>query len=78
MNQRGELERHTDRVARVEWEAWQEICKLLRETNAVTEADMQTPVSKPATTPGLKLLAAIRAWGDAMPALHADNQKRAG
>lgn len=58
-----------DAVMRVEWEMWQEVCGALRSAKAVTEADMNSSTSTPETTPGLRLLGAIRRWGEAKEAL---------
>jgi len=48
---------------RAEIEAWRKVCKLLRETDAVTEADLNSRVTDD-HTPGQRLFAAIRDWAD--------------
>lgn len=65
-------------AAHREWEAWQVVCAALREARAVTEADMESVTTSPLTTPGLKLLHAIRAWGKTKPALEEENLARNG
>lgn len=51
-------------AARLEHDAWKAVCKALREVHAVTDDDLNAPVSSNAT-PGQRLLNQIRAWGDA-------------
>lgn len=45
-----------------EWEAWKDVCSLLKDAGAVTEQDLASGVSLRGT-PGLEILAAIRKWG---------------
>lgn len=51
-------------AAQHEWQAWQDLCKVLKDTGAVTEEDLKASVKAHPTTPGLKILSAIRDWGD--------------
>ena len=48
-----------------EYTAWHKLCGVLRDTRAVTEKDMASAADSPATTPGLKLIDAIKSWADA-------------
>mgnify|MGYP001617034746 FL=1 len=58
-------------LSRVEHAAWLRLCKLLHETGAATEADLRHSATS-METPGDRLFAAIRAWGDALAALKAE------
>ena len=57
----------TPEIRRAAWgehAAWVELFKLLRESGAVTEADAKAS-ARDTSTPGLRLCAAIREWGEA-------------
>lgn len=51
-----------------EWEQWQALCRLLKESGAVTDGDLQSRVTE-LDTPGQRLLEQIRVWGRSMRAL---------
>ena len=53
---------HDDEMRR-EWLAWREVCRVLVEAGAVTEADLDAPESDPERSPGTHVLAVIREWG---------------
>lgn len=54
---------------RAEHQAWRELCAELVKTGAVTPDDLAKPVNHGLITPGLRLLDAIRAWGELRAAL---------
>lgn len=61
-----------DQRERREWEAWQKIVKLSEESGAITRKDWETAVGKPAETPGVKLIIAIKEWGEALVSLRSE------
>lgn len=58
-----------DSAAHLEWELWRSLCAALEESGAVTRADLKTSIRAPATTPGLRLIRALQAWGIARAAI---------
>lgn len=50
----------------VEWDAWRELCSLLKKSGAVTKNDLETPVSTHSNSPGIKIIQAVKAWGEAL------------
>lgn len=59
----------SERAGELEWSLWRSLCEALQECGAVTESDLKTSVGAKAETPGLRLLNALRAWGDARRAV---------
>lgn len=57
-----------ERLMEAEWKQWMELCKALKELGAVTEQDARSRRSATAT-PGQRLFARIRNWGDTLVAL---------
>ena len=53
------------RQLKKELELWQDLCPMLKDVGAVTEDDLKAAASK-RDTAGQRLLAGIRAWGDAL------------
>jgi hypothetical protein len=51
-----------------EHQLWLALCRQLRHAGAVTQADLDSPLSARGT-PGLTLLQSIRDWGDGLVAL---------
>ena len=49
----------------IEYEKWQEVYRLLKLTKAVTESDCNAKLLDTSTN-GLKLLEAIRQWGESL------------
>ena len=58
-----------------EWEAWQEVIRLLRVTQAVTEEELSASILGPFTTPGTQLLEAIRQWGERLAELRIEQKE---
>lgn len=50
-------------VSRVEWEAWQVVCKAMKACGGVTEDDLTARANRN-ETPGDKAMIAIREWGE--------------
>lgn len=48
-------------LARIEWEAWQVVCKALLEAKAITEEDLKRS-KLDVSTPGTRLMKDIRNW----------------
>lgn len=48
-----------------EYDAWLALCQLLRETQAVTEDDLQSPALAAPATPGTALIHAVKIWAAA-------------
>lgn len=58
---------HTsDVVAEQEYNAWQDVVRLLKETGAVTEDDCTSPSNALPATPGQELFVALNWWGRCM------------
>jgi hypothetical protein len=56
-----------------EWQAWKEVVRLLEETGAVTKEDSSAPQKGlTAITPGTRLYAAIREWGEMLADLRVE------
>jgi hypothetical protein len=58
----------TMRDGDIEWELWRSLCAALVECGAVTAADLRLPANS-LDTPGCRLFAALRSWGDARAAI---------
>ncbi len=63
------METVADKVATIEWERWRALCGLLKASGAVTEADLKSPAGDVHSTPGLRLIGAIKAWAEALAEL---------
>lgn len=59
---------HVHACASAEWELWRKLVSRLVLLDAVTKADAESPATAD-TTPGQKLFALIREWGDARATL---------
>lgn len=57
-----------DHAAHIEWELWRSLCNALKEAGAVTDKDLKSRTFD-RSTPGCRLLGALRAWGDTRAAI---------
>ena len=63
------------RQMHTEWMEWQELVAALKASGAVTEEDCTTLASARPLTPGQRVFAAVRAWGEAYAKLQSEQRR---